>query len=102
MTSCASEIIDHLIGDDVQMKQRIEQQRINIRIAQMVYEARTAAGLTHAQLARKAAIPKKVIVQLEEGDYDGNALVLLQRIAFVLGRTVNVEWSPRTRLRRGA
>src|SRR5947207_3525476 len=98
----ASEIIDKMIGNDERVKEQIEAHRLNFRIGQMVYEARTTAGLTQAQLAKKIGIERQVIAQLEDADFDGPGMLMLQRIATALGRTINMDWSPRPRLRRGA
>ena len=50
-TADALKIIDKMIGEDQEQRELIEQATVNCRIAQLIYDARTEAGLTQAQLA---------------------------------------------------
>ena len=50
-TQNATEILDRLTGDDPELREMIAEERLNTQVAKMIYEARTAAGLTQAQLA---------------------------------------------------
>ena len=52
-TSDAIEILDRRIADDPQIQELVRQERLNARIARLIYQARTRAGLTQAQLARR-------------------------------------------------
>lgn len=46
-TRDALEIIDRMIGDDHELRTLVIQAGVNAHIAQLIYEARTAAGMTH-------------------------------------------------------
>ena len=85
-TSNALEIIDHLIGDDAELRQMIAEETVNAQVARVIYDARTAAGLTQQQLADLIGTKQPVIAQLEDADYEGHSLTMLQRIADALGR----------------
>ena len=76
---------------------RIEEARLNFDIAQQLYDLRAAAKLTQRQLAEKAKTTASVICRLEDGDYDGHSLRLLQRVATALGAKVEVRLKPARR-----
>jgi len=63
----------------------------DFRIAQMVYDARNAAGMTQEQLADAVGTSADVISQLEDADYEGQPLALIRRIAESLDLKLHVE-----------
>jgi len=74
----------------------LEVERLNAKIAREIYDLRTAAGLTQRQLARLVKTTASVICRLEDADYDGHSLTMLQRIATALDQTVEVRFVPRS------
>lgn len=71
---------------------------LNARIAQEVYAIRTKAGLTQKQLAERVGTTGSVISRLEDADYTGHSLKLLQRIAAAVNRELEVRFvTPRAR-----
>jgi transcriptional regulator with XRE-family HTH domain len=74
------------------MRRRVEQYTVNALIAQLIYQTRTNAGLTQAQLARMAGTKQPVISQLEDADYAGHSLALLRRIAEALGKQLEIRF----------
>jgi ribosome-binding protein aMBF1 (putative translation factor) len=78
----------------------LEAARLSSRIAQEIYDLRTAAGLTQRQLAEKVGTSHSVISRLEAADYEGHSLRLLHRICAALDRRLEVRFlrvSPRRR-----
>jgi ribosome-binding protein aMBF1 (putative translation factor) len=69
----------------------VEQERLNADVAQLIYDARTRAGLTQAELAKLIGTKQPVIARLEDADYEGHSLKMLQRIARALQRKLKVE-----------
>ena len=69
----------------------LEEARANDAIARKIYNLRTKAGLTHGQLAKLVGTTAAVISQLEEADYEGHALAMLNRIAAVLNKRVEIR-----------
>lgn len=67
---------------------------LNAHVAHEVYHLRTNAGLTQRRLAEKVGTTASVICRLEDADYDGHSLSMLQRIAFALGQRVEVKFKP--------
>ncbi len=50
----------------------------------MINDARTKAGLSQGQLAALIGSKQPVIARLEDADYEGHSLTMLQRIAAAL------------------
>jgi ribosome-binding protein aMBF1 (putative translation factor) len=66
---------------------------LGLRMAEMVYQARTEAGLTQAQLAARMGVSQSHISALEGGG-TVPTLATLTRIASAVGRRVDVELIP--------
>jgi ribosome-binding protein aMBF1 (putative translation factor) len=92
----ATRILDKLTGKDAPLRKMIVEEALNVRVARMVYEARTRAGLTQAQLAELIGTKQPVIARLEDADYEGHSLSMLQRIAEALGQRLEVSFVPAT------
>lgn len=60
----------------------------------MIVAARTAAGLSQAQLARRVGSTQSAISRLEDADYKVHSLSMLQRIATALQRRLEVRMVP--------
>ena len=73
--------------------------RLNAAIAQAIYDLRARAGLTQKQLAHLVGTTHSVISRLEDADYRGHSLKMLQRISTALNRRLEVSFVP-LRLRR--
>ena len=92
-TSDALKIIDSLTGDDSEMENLIKEASLNAIVAQLIYEARTARGLTQKQLADRIGTKQSAIARLEDADYDGHSLSMLQKIAGALNQKVEIKFS---------
>ena len=77
----------------------LENPRLNAAIAQEIYDLRTKAGLTQKQLAELISTAHSVISRLEDADYEGHSLRMLQRISAALNRRVEVRFVPLARAR---
>lgn len=60
----------------------------------MIFAGRTGAGLSQKELAERVGTTQSVISRLEDADYGGHSLSMLQRIAEALGLRLDVSWSP--------
>jgi len=74
------------------LRARIDAAVARATIAVMVKRARTAAGLTQAQLAARAGTTQAVIARIESGKAFTASLDLLDRIARALGGRLLVEF----------
>lgn len=93
-TNDALVILDRLVGDDPKMRSALADQWINFEIAQVVYDARTQAGLTQGQLARRIGTTQSVISRLEDSDYGAQSLKMLRRIARALDLYLRISFEP--------
>ncbi len=61
-------------------------------VARAAYEhLRTKAKLSRRQLARRVGVAPTMIAQLEDDNFEGDMLALLQRIAAALNKTVEIR-----------
>ena len=89
-TRSARRILDNLTGKDPELRKMIAEEALNVRVARMIFDARTRAGLTQTQLAELIDTKQPVIARLEDADYEGHSLSMLQRIAEALGQRLEV------------
>jgi len=89
-TDDALEIIDMQIGNDRELRELVERETVNARVAQEICDARKQAGLSQRELAKLVGTSHSTIVRLEDADYMGHSLTLLTRIASALGKHVQV------------
>jgi len=92
-------ILDQMAGDSPELKRLTEEARVNAAVAHLIYDARQQAGLSQAELAQRIGSKQAVISRLEDADYEGHSLTMLQRIAAALGKELRVQFSdpPKTR-----
>lgn len=90
-TKDALKIIDHMVGPDEDLRELISDQTVNMRVARLIYDARNKAGLTQKQLAKLVGTTQSVIARLEDADYDGHSLSMLNRIATALHKRVDIR-----------
>jgi predicted transcriptional regulator len=72
-TKDALKILDRVTGQDEDLTRLIAEEELNAKVARMIYEARTKAGLTQQQLAKRAGTTQPVIARLEDADYRGHS-----------------------------
>ena len=58
---------------------------LQVDLALLVREMRKNAGLTQAELGKKVGTTQSVIARLEDAEYTGHSLMMLERIAAVCG-----------------
>lgn len=93
-TTDAMKIIDRIIGDDPELRAMIDDERAGADIAQLIYDARTKAGLTQKQLADLIGTSQPAIARLEDADYEGHSLAMLRRIAAALHMRIELRLVP--------
>ena len=85
---------DRYIGNDPKRLASLEEEKLNAEIAQEIYDLRSISGLTQRALAKRVGTTASVICRLEDADYDGHSLPMLQRIAAALGRKIEIRFVP--------
>ena len=94
-TQDALKILEKVTGNNEAVKTGIAQARINFEVAQMIYDARTKAGLSQRELAALIGSRQPVIARLEDADYEGHSLTMLQRIAAALEHRLELRFVPK-------
>jgi DNA-binding XRE family transcriptional regulator len=71
--------------------------RVNDAVARRIRELRRKAGLTQRELAKLVGTSASVICLLEDADYDGHSMAMLNRIAAALDQRVEIRFVPLAR-----
>ncbi len=100
-TRDAVAILDRMAGESPELRRLTEKARVNAAVAQLIYEARNKAGLSQAELAARIGTKQSVISRLEDADYEGHSLSMLQRIAAVLGQCIEIRFLAPDKAARG-
>jgi ribosome-binding protein aMBF1 (putative translation factor) len=98
-TSDAVAILHQMAGQSPRRRRLVQEARVNAHVAQLIYAARIKAGLSQGELAEKLDTKQSVISRLEDADYNGHSLGMLQRIAGALGRRVEIRFLPTVKAR---
>jgi ribosome-binding protein aMBF1 (putative translation factor) len=75
----------------------LERARADNQVAREIVALRTHSGLSQRQLAQLVGTTASVICRLEDADYEGHSLVMLNRIATALNRRVEIRFVPAER-----
>lgn len=70
----------------------LERARLDNDVARKLYELRQSAGLSQRELAKLVGTTASVICRLEDSDYEGHSLAMLNRIASALDKKVVVDF----------
>jgi transcriptional regulator with XRE-family HTH domain len=89
-TTDAVEILRNRYVKDAERRASVEAERVNAEVARMIYDLRNDAGLTQGELAELIGTTQSVISRLEDSDYDGHSLTMLNRIAKALKQSMTV------------
>jgi DNA-binding XRE family transcriptional regulator len=85
-----------------EMLEMLAEARANDDVARKIYDLRNAAGLTQRQLAKLVGTTASVICRLEDADYEGHSLAMLNRIAAAVNKKVKIEFVTLAKRRRSA
>ena len=72
----------------------LKKARTGDTVARKLIALRLSAGLTQRQLAKLVGTSASAICRLEDADYEGHSLVMLNRIASSLKRRVEIRFVP--------
>ena len=97
-TTDANKILANIAGRDPKRQQAFEEAVANREVAQRIFELREQAGLSQTELAKRVGTTQSVISRLEDADYEGHSLAMLNRIAAAVERRVDIRFLPRRRL----
>ena len=95
VTTDALEILDQeFYANKPDRQAQLEQARADDAVARKIYDLRTKAGLTQKQLAKLVGTTHSVISRLEDADYEGHSLAMLNRIAAAMDKRVEIRFLP--------
>ena len=86
-----SEIIEQRARKSATYRKTFARTVRQIDLALLVREMREDAGLTQSGLAKKVGTTQSVIARLEDAQYTGHSLTMLERIAAVCGVALNLH-----------
>lgn len=90
----AATFLDETFGNEAGWSELVERARVNRDVAHALYELRTAHHLTQRGLAELIGTKQPVIARLEDADYEGHSVSMLNRIAAALNCRVKIEFVP--------
>lgn len=90
-TSNALKILEKINRSDSNLQEMVAEATINAQVARSIYEARIKAGLTQQQLADRIGTKQSVIARLEDADYEGHSVSMLQKIAIALNQRIEIH-----------
>ena len=70
----------------------LEEVRADDTVARKILELRTKADLSQRELAKRVGTTASVICRLEDADYEGHSLAMLNRIAGALHQRVEIRF----------
>lgn len=92
-TNAVSILHRRYVKDDPERKASLREERINAEVAQLIHDLRAQAGLSQKDLAELIGTTQSVISRLEDADYNGHSLTMLNRIATALNQRLTVVMS---------
>ena len=91
-TKSAVEILYGDMSKSPELLDMINSAQINADVAKLIHDARIQANLTQQQLADLVGTTQPVIARLEDADYDGYSLEMLQRIGVALNKRLGIRF----------
>jgi ribosome-binding protein aMBF1 (putative translation factor) len=80
-----TEIVERRMRKSATYRRNFERTLHQIDLALLVREMREEADMTQAELAKRIDTTQSVIARLEDAEYTGHSLTMLERIAAVCG-----------------
>lgn len=94
-TSDAIEILHRrLVAGKPERMAELEQIRADDTVARKIHDLRVQAGLSQRAFAKLVGTTASVICRLEDAEYEGHSLAMLNRIAAALHRRVEIRFVP--------
>lgn len=86
-----SRFVRERAGHSAQYRSTFQRTLHQIDLALLVREMREAARLTQAELAKRVGTTQSVIARLEDAEYTGHSLTMLERIASACGVSLKLH-----------
>jgi ribosome-binding protein aMBF1 (putative translation factor) len=82
------------VRGEPQKLSELKRMRAENAVARKIYNLRTKAGLSQRDLAKLVKTSASAICRLEDADYEGHSLAMLNRIAHALDQRVEIRFVP--------
>jgi ribosome-binding protein aMBF1 (putative translation factor) len=86
-----TEIVERRTRKSATYRRNFERTLHRIDLALLVREMREEADMTQAELAKRIDTTQSVIARLEDAEYTGHSLAMLERIAAVCGVSLKLH-----------
>ena len=94
-TSDAVEILHRrYVRNDPEKLAELDKIRADYAVARKIYDLRMKAGLSQRELAKLVGTTASAICRLEDADYEGHSMAMLNRIAAALDKRVEIRFVP--------
>jgi len=93
-TRDAIQLMDQRFGVNSDSHALQEQFAQQAEVAEMLFAARKASGMTQVELAAASGTTQQVISQLEDADYEGHSLSMLKRLAKAMHQRLELRMVP--------
>jgi len=87
-------LYEKYVGGDLEQEAVYAEHLANAELARRIRDLRSAAGLSQRELAQRVGTSASVICRLEDPQYHGHSLSMLQRITAALGKRVVIQIVP--------
>lgn len=92
-TDDAVEILHHrYVKNDPEALAELEKIQADNDVARKIYDLRMKSGLSQRALAKLVGTTASAICRLEDADYEGHSLAMLNRIAAALDKRVEIRF----------
>jgi transcriptional regulator with XRE-family HTH domain len=81
----------NFIAGSPEREAELDRERLNAKVARLIFDYREEAGLTQKQLAELIGTTQSVISRLEDADYEGHSLSMLNKIAQSLNKKLSID-----------
>lgn len=82
------------VKDDPEKIAELEKIRADNDVARKIYDLRMKSGLSQREFAKLVGTTASVICRLEDSDYEGHSLAMLNRIAAAVNKRVEIRFLP--------
>ncbi len=93
-TNNALKILEKRIAKDRALKAMVAEETCNLNIANSLRKLREENNLSQAELARLTHTTQSVISRLEDADYQGYTLKMLEKMAAALNQKLIINFEP--------
>ena len=95
LTDDAVEILHRrLVAGKPERMAELEKIRADDAVARKIYDLRTKSGLSQRAFSKLVGTTASVICRLEDADYKGHSLAVLNRIAAALDKRLEIRFVP--------